>query len=155
MILHNKKTDELKKENFVIWTDGACSPNPGKGGWAAIIVKDGSDKRSISGFYEDTTNNRMELTAAIEALKAVPEGSNVTLWSDSRYIVNAFNEGWIKKWNKNGWKKSDNSEVANRDLWEELVKLSKNLDIIYIWTKGHADNKENNECDALARNAIK
>ncbi len=141
-------------EKVIIYTDGACSGNPGPGGWGSILMyKD--NKKEISGGLENTTNNVMELTAVIEALKLLKFPCEVELYSDSAYVVNAFNQNWIYGWLKNGWKNSSKEPVKNKELWEELYNLSKIHKIQFIKVKGHANNEYNNRCDELARNAIK
>ncbi|ACL76105.1 ribonuclease HI [Ruminiclostridium cellulolyticum] len=137
-----------------IYTDGACSGNPGAGGWGAVLMY-GEHKIEISGFEKSTTNNKMELTAAYEALKRLKEPCRVNLYSDSAYLVNAFLQGWLDKWIKNGWKRNKNEEVKNVDLWKELVKLADIHEIKWIKVKGHADNEYNNRCDKLATDEIK
>lgn len=137
-----------------IYTDGACSGNPGPGGWAAVLLYKGT-KKEISGFEENTTNNRMELKAVIEALKALKRPCKVNLYSDSSYVINAFKEGWLEKWQKNNWQKSDKTPVENQELWKELLKASKTHQINWIKVKGHADNEYNNLCDKLATEQIK
>lgn len=143
-----------KKKNVKIYTDGACSGNPGKGGWAAILLYGGHEK-VITGYDPDTTNNRMELTAAIEGLKALKYPCSVELYSDSSYLVDAFNNGWIAGWKLNCWRTSSKDEVKNRDLWEQLVELTGIHDVAWIKVKGHSDNEYNNRCDKLAVNEIK
>lgn len=141
------------KEEVIIYTDGACSGNPGPGGWGSILMyKD--NVKEIFGAQKDTTNNVMELTAVIEALKLLKFSCNVKLYSDSAYVVNAFNQKWIYGWIKNGWKNSSKDPVKNKELWEELYALTKIHSIEFIKVKGHADNIYNNRCDELARNAI-
>lgn len=132
-----------------IYTDGACSGNPGPGGWAAILVSGGKEKE-LSGKANPTTNNRMELTAAIEGLKALKRPCRVRLYSDSAYLVNAFTNGWLEKWQKNNWQTSKKEPVENRDLWETLLELSKIHEIEWHKVKGHGDNEYNNRCDRLA-----
>ncbi len=132
-----------------IFTDGACSGNPGPGGWAAILVAAGREKE-ISGGVLSTTNNRMELTAAIEALKKLKKPCSVTLYSDSAYLVNAFLQGWLISWKRNGWKNSTKQPVSNMDLWQELDTLSGIHQITWRKVKGHSDHEYNNRCDALA-----
>ncbi|AAM24584.1 MAG: Ribonuclease H [Caldanaerobacter subterraneus] len=146
----------MKNNNEIveIYTDGACSGNPGPGGWAAVLIYKGI-KKEISGFEENTTNNRMELKAAIEGLKALKRPCKVNLYSDSSYLINAFNEGWIEKWQKNNWLKSDKTPVENQDLWKELLEVSKPHQINWIKVKGHSDNEYNNLCDRLATEQIK
>ncbi len=140
-------------EEVIIYTDGACSGNPGPGGWGSILMY--KDKiKEISGGMKDTTNNVMELTAVIEALKLLKFNCNVKLYSDSAYVVNAFNQKWIYGWMKNGWKNSNKEPVKNKELWEELYSLTKIHNVEFIKVKGHADNKYNNRCDELARKAI-
>lgn len=136
-----------------IYTDGACSGNPGIGGWGAILFYNDFSKE-ISGSNEHTTNNRMELTAAIEALKLLKEPCRVDLYSDSAYLVNAFNEKWIYGWRKKDWKKGSN-DIPNSDLWQVLLDFNHTHNINFIKVKGHADNKYNNRCDKLATDAIK
>lgn len=139
---------------ITVYTDGACSGNPGAGGWAAILMCNGSTKK-ISGGETNTTNNRMELQAVIEALKIIKKPSEVTLYSDSAYVINAFTQGWLSNWQKNHWKTSGRKPVQNKELWIELLKLTSIHNVIFKKVKGHADNEFNNECDALARAAIK
>ena len=141
-------------ENITIYTDGACSGNPGPGGWGAILMcKD--VKKEISGGKKDTTNNVMELTAVIEALKLLKYPCNVSVYSDSAYVVNAFLQKWIINWQKNNWKTADKSDVKNKELWQELLELTNIHTVKFIKVKGHSDNEFNNRCDELARNAIK
>ena len=144
---------ETMKE-VIIYTDGACSGNPGGGGYAAILMYKGVEK-VISGGEKLTTNNRMELMAVISGLKALKEPCKVFIVSDSQYVVDAFKKGWIYKWQLNGWKTSDKKEVKNVDLWEELIKFTKTHDIEFIKTEGHADDELNNRCDKLAREESK
>ena len=141
-------------EEIVIYTDGACSGNPGPGGWGAVLMK-GTYKKEISGGDENTTNNIMELTAVVEALKLVKFPCKIKLYSDSAYVVNAFLQGWIYNWVKKGWKTADGNPVKNKELWEELYGFTKIHSIEFIKVKGHSDNEYNNRCDELARNAIK
>lgn len=141
-------------EKVIIYTDGACSGNPGPGGWGAVLMfKD--IKKEISGNATDTTNNIMELTAVIEALKILKYSCKVDLYSDSAYVVNAFKQKWIYSWLKNGWKNSNKEPVKNKELWQELYNLNNKHDITFIKVKGHSDNEFNNRCDELARNEIK
>lgn len=139
----------MKKPTVQIYTDGACSGNPGPGGWAAILLYAGKEKE-IWGKEDLTTNNRMELTAAIKGLSALKYPCQVELFSDSAYLVNAFNNGWLKKWRENGWKTSKKESVENQDLWQELLKLAQIHQIEWIKVKGHADNVYNNRCDKKA-----
>ena len=141
-------------DKVTIYTDGACSGNPGPGGWGSILMyKD--NKKEISGGKKDTTNNVMELTAVIEGLKLLKFPCKVKLYSDSAYVVNAFNQKWIYGWLKNGWKNASKEPVKNKELWQELYELTKIHEVEFIKVKGHADNEYNNRCDELARNAIK
>lgn len=137
-----------------IYTDGACSGNPGPGGWGAILIYKDIQKE-ISGYEENTTNNRMELTAAIKALSQLKKPCKVNLHSDSSYLVNAFNQKWIDKWQKRNWIKSDKTLVENKDLWMKLLELTSLHDVKWIKVKGHADNEYNNRCDKLATDEIK
>lgn len=140
-------------KTVTIYTDGACSGNPGVGGWGSILFyKD--QMREISGFEENTTNNKMELTAAIKALERLKEPCEVELYSDSAYLVNAFLEGWLTKWQMNGFKSSNKKPVQNVDLWQKLIELNNTHKITWIKVKGHADNVYNNRCDALATGEI-
>lgn len=142
------------EEKVIIYTDGACSGNPGPGGWGAILMYKGN-KKEISGGMKNTTNNIMEVTAVIEALKCLKIESNVSVYSDSAYTVNAFNQGWIYNWIKKGWKTASGEPVKNKELWQELYDLTKKHKVEFIKVKGHSDNEFNNRCDELARNAIK
>lgn len=137
-----------------LYTDGACSGNPGKGGWGAILQYESAQKE-LSGFEPYTTNNRMELTAAIEGLKALKFPCEVELFSDSSYLINAFTRDWIGEWMANGWRSSKKEEVRNRDLWERLIALADIHKITWIKVKGHSDNEFNNRCDKLATGEIK
>ena len=132
-----------------IYTDGACSGNPGPGGWAAILMAGGVTKE-LSGGERDTTNNRMELMAVIEGLSALKRPCTVHLYSDSAYVVNAFDQRWIDNWVKNGWKNSAKAEVANSDLWKRLIELTTTHKVFFHKVKGHSDNQYNNRCDQLA-----
>lgn len=132
-----------------IYTDGACSGNPGKGGWGAVLVYNGIEKE-LSGFDKDTTNNRMELTAVIEGLKALKEPCEVKLTTDSKYVCDAINKGWVYSWKSKGWKKADKKPALNVDLWEQLLELLDKHNVEFIWVKGHAGHKYNERCDELA-----
>ena len=132
-----------------IYTDGACSGNPGPGGWAAILIA-GNYKKELSGGEALTTNNRMELSGVINGLRALTRPCKVTIFSDSAYVVNAFNQNWIGKWMTNGWKNSAKAEVANADLWKELAVLTATHQVTFSKVKGHADDELNNRCDELA-----
>ena len=141
-------------EKVTIYTDGACSGNPGPGGWGAILMHN-ENKKELSGGIKDTTNNIMEITAVLEALKALKFPCEVDIYSDSPYVVNCFNQGWIYNWLKKGWKTASGENVKNKELWEELYNLTKVHNVTFHKVKGHADNEYNNRCDELARNAIK
>lgn len=141
-------------KKVMVYTDGACSGNPGPGGWGCILVY-GDVSREISGGVPNTTNNRMELTAAIEALRRLKEPCEVHLHTDSAYLCRAFNEGWIDGWLKNDWRGSYGKAVSNRDLWEKLIAFSEVHKILWIKVPGHKDNVLNNRCDKLARDAVR
>lgn len=132
-----------------IYTDGACSGNPGNGGYCAILMYNGAEK-VISGAEKETTNNRMELLAVIKGLEALKERCIVNLYSDSQYVVDAFNKGWITSWIANGWKTAGKKEVKNVDLWQSLLELTNTHTVNFIKVKGHADNEYNNRCDKIA-----
>ena len=132
-----------------LYTDGACSGNPGPGGWGAILVYKGTEKE-MAGGEENTTNNRMELTAVIKGLSALKESCIVELYSDSKYVIDALEKGWAVSWQARGWKKADKKPALNPDLWEILLSLVDKHQVHYHWVKGHADNPYNNRCDALA-----
>ncbi len=135
-------------KTVTLYTDGACSGNPGPGGWAAIL-RYGAAVRELSGGEAETTNNRMELMGVIEGLRALKEKCAVELFSDSQYIVNALNNGWLRDWKRRGWKRRD-GELKNVELWQELDGLLAKHAVTAHWVKGHADNEYNNRCDALA-----
>ena len=136
-------------KTVTLYTDGACSGNPGPGGWGAILEYNGREKE-LSGGEENTTNNRMELTAVIEGLKALKEPCIVELYSDSKYVIDGLSKGWAVSWRKNGWKKADKKPALNPDLWGELLNLVEQHQVQYHWVKGHAENPKNNRCDELA-----
>lgn len=140
-------------QKVTIYTDGACSGNPGPGGWGAILMYN-DVKKEISGGEKNTTNNQMELTAAIEALKQLKVPCEVVLYSDSAYLINCFTNNWLEGWKKKKWVNSKREPVKNRELWEELDRLSGIHSITWIKVKGHADNEYNNRCDELARGEI-
>ena len=145
-----RKTWRRKKMKTVtIYTDGACSGNPGPGGWGAILIY-GTHKRELSGGEADTTNNRMELTAVIQALSLLKEPCIVELWSDSKYVIDGLEKGWARGWQKRGWIKSDKRPALNPDLWGRLLELESLHTLRYHWVKGHAENEYNNRCDELA-----
>ena len=134
-----------------IYTDGSCLENPGNGGWAAIIIKEGK-KTQIKGSKKNTTNNQMELLAPIEALKKIPKGSEVQIFTDSKYVKSGITE-WIHSWKKNGWKTANKQPVKNKELWEELDLLANEFKISWNWVKAHSTDKLNNEVDLIAREA--
>ena len=136
-------------KTVTIYTDGACSGNPGPGGWGAILMY-GSFKKELSGGEAHTTNNRMELTGVIAALEALREPCIVELWSDSKYVIDALEKGWAWGWKKRGWVKSDKKPALNPDLWDTLLSLTQKHELHYHWVKGHADNEYNNRCDTMA-----
>ena len=137
-------------KDIIIYTDGACSGNPGNGGYGAILMY-GNMKKIVSGGAKNTTNNRMELMAVIEALKALKEPCKVQLYSDSAYVINAFNQDWIGNWQRNGFKNAKKKPIENIELWQRLINLNDYHEIEWIKVKGHADNPYNNRCDELAR----
>jgi ribonuclease HI len=136
-------------KHVTIYADGACSGNPGPGGWGAILEYSGK-RKELSGGEAQTTNNRMELTGVITALEALKEPCAVDLYSDSKYVVDALQKGWAASWRKRGWIKSDKKPALNPDLWEKLLELTERHTVTVHWVKGHADNDSNNRCDALA-----
>ena len=137
-------------KNVDIYTDGSCKINPGPGGWAAILVY-GSAEREICGGEADTTNNRMELKAVINALKMLKEPCSVRITTDSRYVVDGIGKGWAASWKKRGWKKADKSPALNPELWDELLGLCETHDVSFEWVKGHAGHPYNERCDTLAQ----
>ena len=145
-----RKTWRRKKMKTVtIYTDGACSGNPGPGGWGAILIY-GAHRRELSGGEPDTTNNRMELTAVIQALSLLKEPCAVDLWSDSKYVIDGLEKGGARGWKKRGWVKSDKKPALNPDLWDRLLELEEIHTLRCHWVKGHAENEYNNRCDELA-----
>lgn len=141
-------------KTVTLYTDGACSGNPGPGGWGAILEYRGAEKE-MSGGEKSTTNNRMELIAVIEGLSALKEPCIVALYSDSKYVIDGLSKGWAESWRKNGWKKADKKPALNPDLWEKLLELTAIHQMQYHWVKGHADNPKNNRCDEMAVAASK
>jgi ribonuclease HI len=137
-----------------IYTDGACSGNPGPGGWGVILSYNGAIKE-LSGAENETTNNRMELTAAIEGLSALKEKCSVTLYSDSKYLIDAISKGWVYKWREKGWRKTKTEPTPNCDLWKRLLELLSCHEVEFEWVRGHAGHVENEKCDKLATDAIK
>jgi len=136
-----------------IYTDGACSGNPGPGGYGIVLIYKGKRKELSQG-YRSTTNNRMEMLAVIKSLEALKEPCKINLYSDSKYVIDAITKGWVLKWKKNGWKRNKKEMALNIDLWTIMLELLEKHDVNFIWVKGHADNVENERCDALAREAI-
>ncbi|MBR4703287.1 MAG: ribonuclease HI [Oscillospiraceae bacterium] len=136
-------------KSVTIYTDGACSGNPGPGGWAAIL-RYGEAEKVLSGGERNTTNNRMELTAVIRALEALKEPCDVTLYSDSKYVVEAMSQGWAKDWQARNWKRSSGGQAKNPELWERLLSLARTHRVRWEWVRGHAENEQNRRCDALA-----
>lgn len=141
-------------QHVEIYTDGACSGNPGPGGYGTVLIY-GDHIKEMSGAYNNTTNNRMEIIAAIEGLKTLKRPCRVTLYSDSQYLVNAMTKGWVEKWRSNNWMRNKTERAKNVDLWMQLMELVKEHQVTWVWVKGHADNKWNNRCDQLAVSAIK
>ncbi len=141
-------------KTVTLYTDGACSGNPGPGGWGAILSYNGVEKE-LSGGERETTNNRMELLAVISGLEALKEPCRVELYSDSKYVIDGLSKGWAASWRKNGWRKADKKPALNPDLWEKLLNLTEKHQLSYHWVKGHADNPYNNRCDQLAVAASK
>lgn len=141
-------------KEVILYTDGACSCNPGVGGWGAVLIYNNIEKR-ISGAEENTTNNRMELFAVISGLECLKEPCKVVVYSDSAYTVNSFLNGWVYEWERSGWKKADKKPVLNTDLWQRLLALTRIHQVEFVKVKGHADNEYNNICDKLATDAVK
>lgn len=142
------------RKHVEIYTDGACSGNPGPGGYGVILIY-GAQKRELSGGEKQTTNNRMELSGVIRGLSALREPCTVDLYTDSQYVVNAVNQGWAKKWRANGWMRNKREAALNPDLWEKLLALCETHEVSFHWVKGHAENAFNNRCDELAVAASK
>ncbi|MEE2890223.1 MAG: ribonuclease HI [Planctomycetota bacterium] len=140
-------------EKYRIWTDGACRGNPGPGGWAYIVRASDGNEEVCYDYDSSTTNNRMELAAALEALRSIPEGSSVSLFSDSQYVVKGMSE-WVAGWQRRNWRKADGKPVLNDDLWKQLVAVAANKQIEWVWVEGHAGQNENERCDVLANRAI-
>ena len=141
----------MPKDLVIIYTDGDCSPNPGTGGWGAVLISNQHNLRTeISGSEVDSTNNRMEMTAAIKALEALKKPCKVELYTDSSYVKNAFEKNWLRNWQNNGWKSKGKKTIANKDLWLCLLEGSNKHEVSWHWVKGHSDNPENDRCDALA-----
>lgn len=144
-----KSSSSISSDTIIIYTDGACTGNPGKGGYGAVII-DGDRREELSAGYQLTTNNRMEMMGAIAALESLKSNSKVKLHSDSKYIVDAVIKGWAKKWQANGWRRNKKEMAKNPDLWQELLDLCKIHDVEFVWVKGHAGIAENERCDQLA-----
>lgn len=144
-----KPKSTTSNDRIIIYTDGACTGNPGKGGYGAVII-DGDRREELSGGYQLTTNNRMEMMGAIAALESLKSNSQVKLHSDSKYIVDAVTKGWAKKWQANRWRRNRKEMAKNPDLWQELLDLCKIHDVEFVWVKGHAGIPENERCDRLA-----
>ena len=137
------------KDTVILYTDGACTGNPGPGGYAAILTY-GRHRRELSGGFRHTTNNRMELTAAIVGLRTLKKPCQVILYSDSEYVVNAMSRGWAERWRANGWKRNKRDRALNPDLWEELLALCRHHEVEFRWVRGHSGNSDNERCDELA-----
>lgn len=149
MLKEEKMKEPAILKHVDIFTDGACSGNPGPGGWGSIL-RYGTVEKEMSGGSAQTTNNRMELTAVIEALCALKEPCSVTLYTDSQYVVNGITKGWAKSWRRNGWKKADKKPALNPELWEKLLELVEKHSVEFVWLRGHAGHPENERCDHLA-----
>ena len=145
--------NKTNPKRVIIFTDGACSGNPGPGGWGAVLLY-GAHRKEMRGYAANTTNNRMELLAAVEALQALKQPCIVDLYSDSAYLINAWQQNWLKNWQRNGWKNAKKQAVENQDLWQQLLALARVHQVVWHKVKGHSDNEENNRCDELARLAI-
>ncbi len=146
----------MSKDFVIIYTDGACSPNPGIGGWGAVLISNQHNLRTeLSGSEVDSTNNRMEMTASIKALEALKKPCIVELYTDSSYVKNAFEKNWIRNWQNNDWKSKGRKAVANKDLWLQLLELSHKHEVSWHWVKGHSGDEENDRCDELAVQARK
>ncbi len=138
--------------HVIIYTDGACHGNPGPGGYAAILTS-GKNQKELSGGFNKTTNNRMELMAAIKGLESLKDPCDVTLYSDSQYLVKSMTQGWVQKWQANGWKRNKKDPALNVDLWKQILDLCAKHEVSFEWTKGHAGHPENERCDLLANQA--
>ena len=144
----------MPRKHVTIYTDGACSGNPGPGGWAALLLFNGRE-RVVTGAEKDTTNNRMELAAVVESLRVLKEPCTVSVHTDSAYIANAFNDGWIDNWQRRGWMTAGKKPVKNQDLWKDLLRLMAQHEVSFVKVKGHADDELNNRVDRLAVEALK
>jgi len=144
-----KTLPSTQEPQITIYTDGGCINNPGPGGYGAVIINDGK-RKELSGGFRLTTNNRMELTAAIVALQSLPAHSRVALYSDSRYLVDAVEKGWVRAWQANKWRKADKTRALNVDLWQQILSLCSQHEVRFTWVEGHAGHPENERCDRLA-----
>ena len=142
-----------ERKHVIIYTDGGCDPNPGPGGYGIVLCY-GKTRKTLSGGFRHTTNNRMEIYAAIRALESLKEPCQVTLYSDSSYLVQSMQQGWVKQWKENNWMRTPNERAVNADLWERLLELCEIHNITFVWVKGHAGNKENEVCDRLSQAAL-
>ena len=149
MLINRRKKEMCKLKHVDIFTDGACSGNPGPGGWGSIL-RYGAFEKEISGGSAQTTNNRMEVTAVIEALRLLKEPCSVTLYTDSQYVVNGVTKGWAESWRANGWRKADKKPALNPELWETLLELLETHEVEFVWLRGHAGHPENERCDQMA-----
>jgi ribonuclease HI len=141
----------MREPEVTIYTDGSCSPNPGRGGWGVVMISHGKNRRrEMSGGEPDSTNNRMELTAVLMAIRELKRPTHVRIITDSQYVKHAFTEGWLENWQRNGWRTAAKKPVKNDDLWCELLDALKPHTIEWEWVRGHAENEENNRCDELA-----
>ncbi len=143
---------DASQKKVTLFTDGACLGNPGPGGYGVVLLY-GEHRKELSGGYRLTTNNRMEILAAIKGLEALKVSCAVTLYSDSQYLVNAINKGWAKRWRANGWKRNSREKALNPDLWERLLNLCSLHEVTFVWVRGHANNTENERCDVLSKEA--
>ena len=141
-----------KPKKVIIYTDGACLGNPGPGGYGAVLLYN-DHRKELSGGFRLTTNNRMEIMAAITALTTLKRSCEATLYTDSQYVVNAMTKGWVERWRANGWRRNKNDKALNHDLWEQMLSLCRRHKVEFVWVRGHADNRENERCDLLAREA--
>lgn len=144
-----KPSEDAVRPSVTVYTDGSCDTGSGDGGWAYLLVEEGG-RSSDSGFVGGTTNNRMELIAAVNALSALPRASRVRIVTDSQYLKKAFTDGWLERWQKNGWRTASRQPVKNRDLWEQLLALEERHEVSWSWTRGHSGHPENEEVDRLA-----
>ncbi|OPY09558.1 MAG: Ribonuclease HI [Syntrophus sp. PtaB.Bin001] len=147
-----KTVSKAALKKVTIYTDGACLGNPGPGGYGVVLLY-GEQRKELSGGYRLTTNNRMEILAAIKGLEALKSACEVTLYSDSQYLVNAISKGWARRWQANGWKRNSREKALNPDLWERLLKLCARHEVTFVWVRGHANNVENERCDVLSKEA--